>query len=59
MLVFVAAPAVAQEHLRSLTKEDGLSAGSVKSIYRDRAGFVFFGTSVGVDILRRHIHSSS
>jgi len=50
MLVFVAAPAVAQEHLRSLTKEDGLSAGSVKSIYRDRAGFVFFGTSVGVDI---------
>lgn len=33
-----------------MTMENGLSANSVKSIYRDSLGFVFFGTSVGVDM---------
>lgn len=32
-----------------LTTEDGLSSNSVKTIYRDKIGYVYFGTSIGVD----------
>lgn len=32
-----------------LTTEDGLSSNSVKTIYRDKTGYMYFGTSTGVD----------
>lgn len=32
-----------------LTTEDGLSSNSVKTIYRDKTGYVYFGTSSGLD----------
>lgn len=32
-----------------LTTEDGLSSNSVKTIFRDNTGYVYFGTSTGLD----------
>ena len=33
-----------------LTKDDGLASNSVRTIYKDKIGFVYFGTSVGIDV---------
>ncbi|MGN1228127.1 MAG: two-component regulator propeller domain-containing protein, partial [Prevotella sp.] len=40
---------MSQSELELLTTEDGLSSNSVKTIYRDKTGYVYFGTSTGLD----------
>lgn len=42
-------PIYAQGNFGSLTVEDGLSDGTVQSIFRDRQGYVWLGTMRGID----------
>src|SRR5574344_247185 len=51
LLFFILSVPVSSENedVGSLTMEDGLSSNSVKTIYKDSKGYIYFGTSIGVD----------
>ena len=49
VLFFMIVAYCAQSIADVITIENGLSSNSVKTIYRDNFGYVYFGTSTGVD----------